>query len=75
MVEDVVKAYQNASMPLETIWLDIPYMSNYTDFTVNKTNFTDLPGFVQNTLKPKHQKMVVILDAALSSVDPNNVYL
>jgi len=31
-------------MPLETIYLDIPYMDNYADFTVNTTAFNDIIG-------------------------------
>ncbi len=32
-------------MPLETIYLDIPYMNNYEDFTVDTVNFPDLVAF------------------------------
>lgn len=46
MVEDVVTKYAENNMPLDTIFLDIPYMDNYVDFTVNKKDFATLPEFV-----------------------------
>jgi alpha-glucosidase (family GH31 glycosyl hydrolase) len=33
-------------MPLDTIFLDIPYMDNYVDFTVDKKKFPTLPEFI-----------------------------
>jgi alpha-glucosidase len=45
-VENVVSSYKQNNFPLDTIFLDIPYMSNYTDFTVNTSAFHDLPGFI-----------------------------
>jgi alpha-glucosidase (family GH31 glycosyl hydrolase) len=42
MVEDVIQNYATAGMPLETIYLDIPYMSNSADFSVDTVNFNDL---------------------------------
>lgn len=46
MVEDVVGNYSLYKMPLDTVFLDIPYMENYVDFTVNKVNFSSLPQFI-----------------------------
>lgn len=43
MVEDVVKAYQDNNMPLETVYFDIPYMNKYADFTVDKDAFPSVP--------------------------------
>jgi alpha-glucosidase (family GH31 glycosyl hydrolase) len=33
-------------MPLDTIFLDIPYMDNYVDFTVDKKKFPSLTQFI-----------------------------
>lgn len=44
-VVDNVGNYSEAGIPLEGIWLDIPYLDNYSDFTVNKTAFPDIKGF------------------------------
>ena len=35
MVQKNVEAYKNAKLPLEGVWLDVPYLSDFEDFTVN----------------------------------------
>jgi alpha-glucosidase len=45
MVEEVVQKYSDAGMPLETVWLDIPYLDGYADFTVNEAAFPTLNDF------------------------------
>jgi alpha-glucosidase (family GH31 glycosyl hydrolase) len=47
MVEDVVAQYKAANMNLETIYLDIPYMNKFSDFSVDTTAFPDLKGLQQ----------------------------
>ena len=58
-------------MPLEVIYFDIPYMNKYNDFTVDTEAFPDLKTFTDN-LKANNQKLVVIIDAAISAEDPDN---
>jgi len=72
-VEDVVQAYKDNNMPLDTIFLDIPYMDDYVDFTVNKTAFPTLPQFIDKLHKNK-QQIIPIIDAAISAADLNNKY-
>lgn len=66
MVEDVVAQYEANSIPLDVMWLDIPYMDGYSDFTVNKTAFPNIKG-LSTSLHNNEQKLVVILDAGLSA--------
>lgn len=51
MVTDAVGEYRTQGFPLDAIFLDIPYMDNYVDFTVNKTAFPDLPGLADDLHK------------------------
>ena len=60
-------------MPLEVVYFDIPYMDNYADFTVDQVNFKGLPEFTAQ-LKQNNQKLVVIVDAAISAEDTTNKY-
>ena len=60
-------------MPLEVVYFDIPYMDNYADFTVDQVNFKGLPEFTAQ-LKQNNQKLVVIVDAAISADDTTNKY-
>jgi alpha-glucosidase (family GH31 glycosyl hydrolase) len=73
MVEDVVGNYSDYNMPLDTVFLDIPYMDNYVDFTVNPVNFTNLPQFIKK-LHDNKQQIVPIIDAGISAEDINNKY-
>lgn len=73
MVEDVIDKYATAGMPLETIYLDIPYMNKYSDFTVNQTAFHDIQGLATR-LHNANQKLVLIIDAAISADDLNGPY-
>lgn len=62
-------------MPLETIYLDIPYMKNYADFTVDLKAFNNIPALADR-LHAAGQRLVVIVDAAISAEDltDNNAY-
>lgn len=73
MVEEVVTAYSDNNMPLETVYFDIPYMNKYSDFSVDTEAFKNITGFVE-TLHNNGQKLVVIIDAAISADDTDNKY-
>lgn len=47
-VEDVVANYSAANIPLDTQWMDIDYMQDYRDFTVDAKNFpqSEVQSFV-----------------------------
>jgi len=72
-VEDMIEAYADEGLPLETVYLDIPYMDHYADFSVDTDAFPDLPGLA-DTLHANGQRLVVIVDAALSAEDTTNKY-
>lgn len=50
------------------MYLDIPYMDNYADFTVDKKAFPRIQELAQR-LHDNGQRLVVIIDAALSADD------
>jgi len=72
-VEEVIANYSNNYIPLEVMWLDIPYMDNYADFSVDTKAFPDLAG-LKTQLADKGQRLVVILDGGLSADDTANEY-
>lgn len=73
MVENAVSQYKAHGMPLDVVFLDIPYMSGYVDFTVNKTAFPNLTAFVKE-LHSNRQHLIPIVDAAISADDTSNKY-
>lgn len=66
MVENVVSEYKTQGFPLDVVFLDIPYMNNYVDFTVNKTAFKNLSGLA-NELHANNQHIIPIIDAGISA--------
>lgn len=60
-------------MPLDAVFLDIPYMSKYLDFTVDTRAFPDIPALTRQLHSDK-QKLIPILDAAISADDLLNKY-
>ena len=72
--EDLEKVYENHkkyNIPLDAIFLDIDYMQDFRDFTVNKENFKDFPATIKK-FKEKNIHIVPIIDAGIkvSKDDP-----
>lgn len=72
-VEEVVKGYEEAKMPLDYIHLDIDYMDKYKVFTVDDEKFPNFKDFVSE-LKNKNFDVVTIIDPAVKVEDNYYVY-
>jgi alpha-glucosidase (family GH31 glycosyl hydrolase) len=75
MVKDNVEAYLNHSIPLEGVWLDIPYMDTYHDFSVDTAAFAGLKDFVKDIRHKHGMKVIPIVDAGLSDDGAANPYV
>ena len=73
LLQENIQGYADAKIPLEGVWLDIPYMDGFADFSVNETAFPGLAEYT-NELKKQNKRMIVIVDAGISADDPNNTY-
>ncbi|MDD7641656.1 MAG: glycoside hydrolase family 31 protein [bacterium] len=71
--EKVAKGYRENRIPLDMIYMDIDYMQDYKDFTVNETEFPDFAGFVQK-MKDQDIRLVPIIDAGVKIEDGYSVY-
>ena len=69
----VAEGYQKNDIPIDMIYMDIDYMQDYKDFTVNKENFPDFPGFVQG-MRENGIRMVPIIDAGVKVEEGYFVY-
>lgn len=74
-VQEVVKGYQNAGIPLDTQWMDIDYMEAYRDFTWDPTNFNekDTAAFV-DSLHSQGLHFVPIIDPGIMVYDNYPAY-
>ena len=65
--------YRKNHIPLDMVYMDIDYMEDFKDFTLNKENFGDFPEFVQQ-MKEKHVRLVPIIDAGVKVEEGYNIY-
>ena len=69
-VREVARQYKEHDLPLDMICMDIDYMQDYADFTVNKERFSDLTKLSAD-LKAQGIRLVPIIDAGVR-IDPND---
>jgi alpha-glucosidase len=72
-LRSVVETMKAFDLPLETIWLDIDYMNQYRDFTLDPVNFSpaDAKEFL-GWLHENNQHFVPIVDGAIYIPNPQN---
>ena len=68
----VAEKYRENHIPIDMVYMDIDYMDNYKDFTVNE-EFRDFPQYVEN-LKKNHIRLVPIIDAGVKIEEGYDVY-
>jgi alpha-glucosidase len=73
MVKANVQSYEEAGIPLEGVWLDIPYMADFADFTVNETAFAGLKEWTEG-IQESGKRMIVIVDAGIAADDASDYY-
>ena len=69
----VVDGYRDNHIPMDMLYMDIDYMQDYKDFTLNEENFGDFPAFVQD-MKEKKIHLVPIIDAGVKVKEGYDVY-
>lgn len=67
-VREVARQYKENDLPLDMICMDIDYMQDYADFTINKERFPDLAALAAE-LKAQGIRLVPIIDAGVR-IDP-----
>ncbi len=72
-IREVFRGYEEAELPLDMIYLDIDYMEEYCDFTVNRERFPDLKGLAEE-FKEKGVRLIPIVDAAVKVKEGYHVY-
>lgn len=72
-VREVARKYRSNNMPLDAIYLDIDYMQDYKDFTVDNERFPGFRNFVAE-MKKQNIRLVPIIDAGVKIQKGYNVY-
>ena len=69
----VAKRYRENHIPIDMIYMDIDYMQDFKDFTVNEKNFPDFPEFVKE-MKDQELRLIPIIDAGVKVEKGYEVY-
>lgn len=74
-VEKVVASYQKCEIPLDTIWLDIDYMNEFENFSLDPVNYPQdhVKKFIEN-LHKNHQHIIPIVDPGIRIRKDSSVY-
>lgn len=72
-IREVADGYQKNGMPIDMIYLDIDYMQDYKDFSVNKKRFPNFPAFVKE-MKDRGIRLIPIIDAGVKVEKGYSVY-
>ncbi|MDE7204449.1 MAG: alpha-glucosidase [Lachnospiraceae bacterium] len=72
-IETVVSGYRDNQIPIDMVYMDIDYMQDYKDFTVNPERFPDFPQFVQK-MKAKQIHLIPIIDAGVKIEEGYSIY-
>ncbi len=72
-VREVVRRHHGQGIPLDAVYLDIDYMEDYKDFTVDKEKFPDLAGLA-GEMKEEGVHLVPIIDAGVKIEEGYPVY-
>lgn len=72
-IREVAECYKSARIPLDSIYMDIDYMDNYKDFTVNSERFADLKSLVDD-MRANGIHLVPIIDAGVKIEEGYDIY-
>ena len=70
---EVAREYRKNHIPIDMIYMDIDYMQDFKDFTLNEQNFSDFEEFVKE-MKQNNLKLIPIIDAGVKIEKGYSVY-
>lgn len=69
----VVDGYRENHIPIDMVYMDIDYMQDFKDFTLDEENFQDFPEFVSE-MKERNIRLIPIIDAGVKIEPGYQVY-
>ena len=72
-VDRVIDGYDSAGIPLDCVYLDIDYMKDYKDFTINEDRFPDFGSYVAEK-KKNGIRLIPIIDAGIKAEDGYDIF-
>lgn len=72
-LRSIVKKHRDNHIPIDMVYMDIDYMEDFKDFTINETRFPDFKSFVDE-MKSQNIHLVPIIDAGVKIEDGYDIY-
>ncbi len=72
-IREVIKGYEDSGFPLDMVYMDIDYMEEFEDFTINENRYPNFPEFVKE-VKEKGVRLIPIVDAGIKVKEGYAVY-
>lgn len=72
-LDAVVKGYRDNQIPLDMVYMDIDYMEDYKDFTINEKRFPNFPAYVEK-MKAQKIHLIPIIDAGVKIEKGYDIY-
>lgn len=69
----VVNEHRSKHIPLDMVYMDIDYMEDFKDFTLNPDEFADFPDFVKE-MREQNIHLVPIIDAGVKIEEGYDIY-
>lgn len=73
-VQEVIDGYNKYDIPLDVIHLDIDYMENYKDFTVDENKFPSFSNWLEELKNNYNISIVTIIDSGVKLEEGYAVY-
>ena len=72
-IDRVIDGYDKAQIPLDCVYMDIDYMKDYKDFTVDEKKFPDFKAYVAEK-KAQGVRLIPIIDAGVKAEDGYDIF-
>ncbi len=72
-IETVVEGYRGNQIPLDMVYMDIDYMQDFKDFTINPERFPNFPDFVKK-MQQEQIHLIPIIDAGVKMEKGYDIY-
>ncbi|MRI32341.1 alpha-glucosidase [Endozoicomonas sp. OPT23] len=72
-IDDIIDGFRSNDIPCDTVYMDIDYMVDYKDFTVDPEKFPDFTGWVK-AKKQQGIRLIPIIDAGVRIEEGYDVY-
>ena len=72
-IDEIIKGFRDNDIPCDTVYMDIDYMVDFKDFSIDEKKFPNFPQWVQEK-KSQGIRLIPIIDAGVRIEEGYDVY-